>query len=81
MPQVTCPISVTFFGSLKIFKSLCCPKTGVLTALESQQGANLMPNEAFYGGLGERAACMLRFAVMHQLSRAGSPHCDVKGDS
>ena len=52
-----------------------------MTALEIQKGAKLMPNEAFYGELGAMAACTLRFAVMHQLSRAGSPHCGVKGDS
>ena len=52
-----------------------------MTALEIQKGAKLMPNEAFHGDLGATAACTLRFAVMHQLSKGGSPHCGVKGDS
>jgi len=64
------------------FKSACCPVTGVMTALEIQKGARLMPSTEFHRELGATAACTVRMGQMHKASRPpGAPAGGLKGDS
>jgi len=70
----------SFFCLGTEFKSVACPKTGVLVHLEIQRGKEGMKGAKYNGSIGATAGCTLR--CMEACATAEGQQCTgIKGDA